>query len=134
MKLNISKIKKVLLGLGVLGFFAVSQAALADAKALGDLALTATSSFSGLGKLLFAISYVCGFGLAVIAIFLFKKHRDNPQQTALGVPVGMLVIGVGLIFLPTLLGSAGMTLFGADRQASDFTGSGYEINLSDTSS
>ena len=106
----------------------VGQAAFAT-QDIGGLAEQATGSFAGIGKLLMAICYVCGFGLATISVFMFKKHRDNPQQTALGVPVGLLVIGVGLIFLPTLLGTAGQTIFGTDRQASDYSGSGYDVKL-----
>jgi len=42
----------------------------------------------------------------------FKAHKDNPTQGSIGAAVALTSIAAALLFLPTLLGSSGETLFG----------------------
>jgi len=63
-------------------------------------------------ELVTAGSYVMGLGLALAAITKFKAHKDNPQQRA-GPPIALAVIAALLLFLPSILGSSGETLFGS---------------------
>ncbi len=129
--LGFLKMKKVMAGLGLLvGALVISGAAFADDSNLGAIASDMTSSFGGLGKLFWAAAYIMGTGFALIAVLKFKAHKDNPQQTTLGVPVALLAIGVALIFMPSLLGSTGATIFGDSRTATGFNGEGYNASLS----
>jgi len=63
-------------------------------------------------ELVTAGSYVMGLGLALAAITKFKAHKDNPQQIH-GPPIALAVIAALLLFLPSILGSSGETLFGS---------------------
>ncbi len=128
---RLAKIKKIMAGLGILSLAIMSGAAFADDAAnLGAIADGMTSSFGGVGKLFWAAAYIMGTGFALIAVLKFKAHKDNPQQTTLGVPVALLAIGVALIFMPSLLGSTGATIFGENRTATGFDGAGYADSLS----
>lgn len=89
---------------------------------LGNVATTITTSFANLSKLMTAASYVGGIGFAVGAIMKFKQHRDNPQQVTIGTCVGMTAVAAALLFLPTILGITGQTVFGGAQQTGGATG------------
>lgn len=80
---------------------------------IGSLAENITGSFTQLGQLILAISFVAGLGFTMAAIFKFKQHKDNPTQIPLGTPIAMLAIGIVLMFLPGIIKPAGTTIFGA---------------------
>ncbi|QLH41352.1 MAG: hypothetical protein HWD59_00515 [Coxiellaceae bacterium] len=84
-----------------------------------------TDSFSGIGKLMIAISYVAGIAFVLASIFKFKQHKDNPTQIPLGTPLAMLVIGIVLVFLPMIFGPAGVTLFGTGAKSGEVKGGGF---------
>jgi len=97
-----------------IGFYAVDVLA-ADGggtgKSLGDIAKTATTSLEGMLKLATGASYLAGFGLTIGALFKFKKHHDSPQsQETLSSCIVMLLVGIFLIFLPSLISTGGATL------------------------
>ena len=94
------------------------------ANDIASIANTVTGTFSSIGKLMTAAAYLGGFGLTIAAIFKFKQHKDNPQQTPMGQPITMLLVGIGLIFLPNIIAPAGTSIFGAGSQAGGFSGSG----------
>lgn len=79
---------------------------------LGTVANTVTGTFGDLTRLLTAGSYVAGIGFAIGAIMKFKQHKDNPTQIPVGTPIALIFIAAALIFLPTILGVTGATLFG----------------------
>lgn len=92
---------------------------------IGSIATTVTKSFESIGKLMAATAYLTGFGLTIAAIFKFKQHKDNPTQIPMGTPIALLVVGVTLIFLPSLIGPAGQTIFGSGSvKAGGFSGAG----------
>ena len=82
------------------------------AQDIGQIAETVTGSFSNLAKLITAAAYVAGLGFAVGAVMKFKQHKDNPTQIPIGTPIALIFIAAALIFLPTILGVTGATLFG----------------------
>lgn len=94
----------------VLGLFAA--VAFGDTQTIGTLADTVTGSFGSIGKLFIAAAYIAGFGLTIASIFKFKAHKDNPTQVPMGTPIALLVIGVLLVFMPSIFGPAGATVFG----------------------
>jgi intracellular multiplication protein IcmD len=68
-------------------------------------------------------------GFSIGAIMKFKQHKDNPTQIPIGTPIALIFIAAALLFLPTILGIAGATMFGssggsvAGPTGSVFTGS-----------
>jgi len=94
----------------------------AGASTLGGMASNVTKSFTSVTKLITAMSYVAGLGFAVGSIIKFKAHKDNAQQTPIGQPIGLLLVAVALLFLPTLLSVAGTTMFGGGQSTGGPTG------------
>ena len=84
---------------------------------LGGMASTITGSFESVAKLITAGSYLAGLAFSVGAILKFKQHKDNPTQIPIGTPIAMVVIAAALLFLPTILGIAGGTMFGGGQTA-----------------
>lgn len=83
----------------------------------GDIALNASKSMSGLQIAMQGFFYLCGVGMFGGAFFKFKAHKDNPQQTPLSTPIVMLVLGAGLLYLPSVIGSTGQSLFGGSQDS-----------------
>lgn len=81
------------------------------AETLGTVAENITGSFAALTKLITAASYLAGLGFAIGAVMKFKQHKDNPTQIPIGTPIALVFIAAALLFLPTLLGSTGASLF-----------------------
>ncbi len=105
----------------------VSPVIFADAASdsgIGTIASNVTGEFQAIGQLILAVAFLAGIGFIMAAIFKFKQHKDNPQQITLGVPLSMLVIGAVLVFLPSLIGPAGYSIFKGGTPGG-FTGSGY---------
>lgn len=100
----------------------VSGQALAADETLGSMASQITQSFASVSKLITAGAYVAGLGFAVSAILKFKAHKDNPQQTAIGVPIGLTFVAAALLFLPSMLGITGATLFSGGGKVGGPTG------------
>lgn len=84
----------------------------AGALTLGSMAKSITGSFGSLTKLITAGSYLAGLGFSIGAIMKFKQHKDNPTQIPIGTPIALVFIAAALLFLPTILGIAGSTMFG----------------------
>lgn len=91
---------------------------------IGGIAANITGEFANIGKLILAVAFLAGIGFIMAAIFKFKQHKDNPTQIPLGTPIAMLVIGAFLVFMPSLIGPAGTTIFGSNTTAGGFTGAG----------
>jgi len=87
------------------------------AKDLGQIASTIYSSFGNVAKLITAGAYIAGLGFAVGAIMKFKQHKDNPTQVPIGTPIALVMIAACLLFLPSILGVAGETIFSGGQTA-----------------
>lgn len=87
------------------------------AQSAGQVATEILGSFSQIARLITAGSYLAGLAFAVGAIMKFKQHKDNPTQVPIGTPLGLLFIAAALLFLPSILGVAGQTLFGGGTVA-----------------
>lgn len=105
-----SRIFFCLMGMGLLAF--CGQAAAASGVSLGDMASTIAKSFTSLAKLITAGSYLAGLGFSVGAVMKFKQHKDNPTQIPIGTPIALVFIAAALLFLPSILGITGVTMFG----------------------
>ncbi len=87
--------------------------AYATDQTLGTIAANITSTFSDLTRLITACSYIAGLGFAIGAIMKFKMHKDNPTQVPIGTPIALVFIAAALLFMPSILGTSGATIFGA---------------------
>lgn len=96
----------------LLTLFCSTALATSGGMSLGNVATTITGSFTALTQLITATSYLAGLGFSIGAILKFKQHKDNPTQIPIGTPIALLFIAVALLFLPTLLTTAGVTIFG----------------------
>ncbi len=114
-----------LVGILVLG---VGSAFAADGGISG-IVDNVTGTFSSLAQLLLGGAYLAGFALAIAAIFKFKQHKDNPQQVPMGTPITLLLVGVALIFLPSIIKPAGESIFGGDVKSGGISGSGFESSV-----
>ncbi len=117
------KFKVLSLLAAALGCFIVGSAFAGNTQGIGDIAAGVTGSFSQIGQLMIAVSYLAGIGFTIAAIFKFKQHKDNPTQIPLGTPLALLTLGIVLVFLPSFFAPAGNTLFGDGEQIpGGFTG------------
>lgn len=119
-------LRKKVLGLSLLAisiFYAgACLAGGGGSMTVGAIATQVVSSMSGLAKLITAGSLIAGMGFAVGAVLKFKQHKDNPTQIPVGTPIALIFIAAALIFLPTIFGSLGETLFGGNQTAGTVSG------------
>ena len=92
------------------------------AQNVGKIAENIAGNFSNLAKLITATAYLGGLGFAVGAILKFKQHKDNPTQVPIGTPVAMLAVAAAMIFMPTILGITGQSIFAATGTVGGPTG------------
>jgi intracellular multiplication protein IcmD len=91
-------------------------------ETLGDLAEAATGSVAQIVDLIVALCYVSGIGFASAGVLKFKQHKDNPAQVTLGTCFMLLFIGIGLVWLPTMIEATGVTIFGTGAKTGTSTG------------
>lgn len=94
----------------------------APAGGIGSLADNVRGNFGALAELITAGSYIAGFGFILASIFKFKSHKDNPTQIPIGTPIALLFIGAAMVFLPSLISSAGSSVFGASGVSGGISG------------
>lgn len=106
--------------------FFVSELAFAGGgQSLGDVAEHVTESMKGMQKLLSAAAYIAGLGFGIAGMMKFKAHKDQPQQVPLSQPIVLILIAAGLVFLPSLISTAGETIF-KGGQKTDAEGGGFD--------
>ncbi len=113
---------KVVKVLAVIVGVTFMSSAFAESENLGSVAQNITTNMKDVAELITAAAYVAGLGFAVAAILKFKAHKDNPQQIPVGTPIALLFIAAALIFLPSLLGVSGQTVFGSSAEAGKTSG------------
>ncbi len=93
---------------------------------IGAVADTISGSMTGIAKLITATSYVAGVGFALMGMLKLKAHKDNPTQVPLSQPIVLLAIAAGLVFLPSLIKTAGKTVWKDGGTSGGAAGSGSE--------
>lgn len=125
---SIRKIKKSCFGKVLLMLLAAGACFYAGhvfaADDLSKIAQNIYGTFSEVGKLIVAIAYIAGFGFVMASIFKFKQHKDNPTQIPMGTPIAMLIIGIALLFMPSIITTGSQTIFGGSATPGGFSGSG----------
>lgn len=119
--MKLKEVLKLLSLIAVSGLLFYAGDALAQ-QTLANVSDNITQTLGNIAKLITAVAYVAGIGFAMAAILKFKAHRDNPTQIPIGTPIALLFISVVLLFLPTLLGVAGQTVFGSSKTQAGVTG------------
>ncbi len=115
---KIKIMNKGIMGLVCMGLLMFAgAAAAATSMTIGGMASSITDSFTSLTKLITAGSYLAGLGFSIGSILKFKAHKDNPTQITIGTPIALVLIAAALLFLPTILGIAGQTMFGGGTTA-----------------
>ncbi len=110
----------------IFALFCISEVAFAQGgQTLGDVAEHVTESMKGLQTLLAAAAYIAGLGFGIAGMMKFKAHKDNPTQVPLSQPITLILISAGLVFLPSLISTAGETIFKGGQQA-DAEGGGFD--------
>lgn len=111
----------------LVALFLISNVAFAGSsggQTLGEVAANVTGSMTNVAKLITAASYVAGVGFALMGMFKFKAHKDQPTQVPLSQPIVLLAIAAGLLFLPSIITTAGSTIFGGSAQMGSPEGGG----------
>jgi intracellular multiplication protein IcmD len=114
---SVVKITKIFMPIFVLlfiGFADLAMAAPTGSESLVQVVSRVEGNVLSIARLLILISYVAGVGFAMAGVLQFKAHKDNPTQTPLSKPVVYLCVGAFLLFLPSLMGTAGKSIFGGN--------------------
>lgn len=111
-----------LMGVALMAIFALSPVFASGVHDIGAVADSVTNTFGKLAKLITATSYIAGLGFAIGAVLKFKQHKDNPTQIPIGTPVALLFVASALLFLPSILETAGGTLFGSHAKIAGVKG------------
>lgn len=102
------------------------EAAATSTLTVGGMASSISGSLTNLAKLITAGSYLAGLGFFIGAIMKFKQHKDNPTQIPIGTPIALVFIAAALLFMPSILGVTGSTLFGTGAKTAGPTGTIYQ--------
>jgi hypothetical protein len=113
-----TQLKKYLFQIAILSFCCFSTvtvwaAASGGGESLAVISGRVQSNVLSIVKLLIVLSYCAGVGFAMAGVLQFKAHKDNPQQTPLSKPMVYLAVAAFLLFLPSLMSTAGSTIFGS---------------------
>lgn len=114
----------VLLALYCASSFVFASAGGGGESDLGAVASNITNTMTNVAKLITAASYVAGVGFALMGMLKFKAHKDQPAQVPLSQPIVLLAIAAGLVFLPSLITTAGSTVFGSAKSNASAKGTG----------
>ena len=106
--MNLLKYKKAVISLALL----LPLVVCASDSTIGTLADNVRTTLSSIVNLAVASATVVGLFMTISGVVKFKAHRDNPQQVPLSAPIVLIFIGVALMFIPSLIGSIGTTVFG----------------------
>lgn len=89
----------------------VGMEAASAAASFGEVAHRVTGTFAQIARMITGGAYIAGLGFAIGAILKFKQHKDNPTQIPVGTPIAMMFIASALVFMPSILGMTGQSLF-----------------------
>jgi hypothetical protein len=83
----------------------------ASSSGIGTMAKQVTAQYANIGLMVTGSAYIAGSAFIIGGILKLKAYKDNPQQTALGIPMTMLAAGGLLMYLPSLTQGIGGTFF-----------------------
>lgn len=74
------------------------------------------NALDNLPSLVTGASNLSGLLFSLNSILKFKAHKDNPTQVPIGTPIALMFISAALLFLPSILGVTGATMFGGKTE------------------
>jgi hypothetical protein len=96
---------------------------------LGDMMNNVINSWGGLTGIMSCVAWLMGSALGVIAIFKFKDHVDNPNQTPLSAGVKRMLAGGMMLSLPFMTTAVHGSLFGSNDFGSwNIHGTGFNAS------
>lgn len=113
-----SRLIKLLFLTAILMVVHVNDAQASGTK-LSNIMDNVINSWGGMAGIFSTIAYIMGSILGVIAIFKFKDHVDNPQQTKLSEGVKRMLAGGMMLSLPFSVRAVHGSLFGTDAFGSN---------------
>jgi len=108
-------IASIIAGFGL--FLLPEYAIAATSKGVGDMSKEISTQLTSVASLIIIVAYVAGICFALAGIIQFKAHKDNPQQVPLSKPIVYLIVGACLLYLPSLIGASGQTIFGGSQKS-----------------
>lgn len=114
--------------LSMLALLGITTDALAEGNSLSSMAQNIIQQLSAIVSLLNATAYVSGVGFAMAGVLQFKVHKENPQQTPLSKPVVMVIVATCLLFLPSIMDTAGKSLLGKNVVSSAEAGGSRDLS------
>lgn len=126
---NLTKIKNYLTYISSIALITISEVALASqgGQQLKDIVGNVKTNITSLISLLIIVSYIAGVGFALAGILQFKAHKDNPTQVPLSKPIVLLAVAACLLFLPSIMSTAGKTVFGTG--AKDIGSNAVDVSI-----
>jgi hypothetical protein len=82
------------------------------APKLSNAIVNVKNSWGSFQSILSSVAWLTGAGLGTIAIFKFKDHVDNPQQTPLSAGVKRMLAGGMMLSLPFMIDATRGSIFG----------------------
>lgn len=86
-------------------------------QSAGQIAANISRSVTDTGRLAETVAYVVAAFLGLGAVFKFKAYNDNPQQTPLKQPIGLLAAAALSAALPMVIDSGVQTMWGQGNAA-----------------
>ena len=121
-----SLVKSAAYAASIVLVFACSDVALAEGEGLTGVVNRLTAALGSFKQLIIVASYIAGIGFFMSGLIKFKAHRDAPTQVPLSAPIVLVCIGAALVFMPSIIQTAGETAF-EEAQSGGADGSGLEI-------
>lgn len=110
-KSKIARNSAVVVSTALMAPFAFAGNGVANGKTIGEIADNFTQSLKGVDGTVTALAWVMAFVIALVAIFKFKAHSENPRETPLKTPLLLLFVAVLCVSLPMVLSSGTKTLY-----------------------
>jgi intracellular multiplication protein IcmD len=111
--------KKIILAMALFSIAGFVFAGGNDPATLGSIADNIRKNLAALVNLVYGVAGFVGVLFLLTGIVKFKAHRESPTQVPMTAPLVLIGIGAALLFLPTLTGVAGQSIFGDSKVATD---------------
>ena len=103
----------MMVSLMVVAGFMIPATTWADVGTLGDMAGNVDGQVSAIAGLIKSVAILIGIGFVVAACVMFANMKKPGNNTGIGTPLLMLVVGILLISITAFMSMGTGTLFGA---------------------
>lgn len=85
----------------------------AEPVTIASIAGNLTTTTRAIGKIIVNVAIVAGVGFVLASFFKFHQHKNNPTQVPISHGLTLLVIGTGMVLIPSLLPTVGNAIMGS---------------------